>query len=230
VDDPTPVHGLGAGQQLPHDAAHLGLRERPAAAVTHDCPEARPDVVHDDGVVRGAGLARDGAERDERGVTPAGRREAGLAQDVADVAPAAPAVEGLDGDGAARGAVARPDDDGAAPALLAEPAALLLVPAGAGHPTLPPERPRPPLGGGGGDVVDHRGDGGGSPGADRRPGGAVRMDHVADGREPGGDSVSHGGGNSLNFGGGGGHGDGEVLSCTVCQHSAIALANWMSRT
>ena len=53
------------------------------------------------------------------------------------------------------------------------------------------------------------------------------MDHVADGREPSGDSVSHGGGDSLNSGGGG-HGDGEVLSCpsALCN---CTLANWMSR-
>ena len=155
------VHHLGAGQQLPHDASRLGLRVRPFPAVCH-------------------------AERDERGVAPAGRHEAGLAQDVGGPAPA---VQGLDGDGLARGAAPCRDDDAAL--TLAERPSLrpsYLYPRALAMCRFRPQALGLLSGGGGGgdddDVVDHRGDGSGSPGADRRAGAAVFLDHVAERRNP----------------------------------------------
>jgi len=117
-------------------------------------------------------------------VAPAGRHEAGLAQDVGGPAPA---VQGLDGDGLARGAVPCRDEDAAL--TLAERPSLrpsYLYPRALAMCRFRPQALGLLSDGGGGDddVVDHRGDGSGSPGADRRAGAAVFLDHVAERRDP----------------------------------------------
>jgi hypothetical protein len=68
VDDAAVVHRLGPAHDLPHHAAHLVLRERPAAAalsLSQNLAQARVDVLREEAVPVVAGFPADGVEADE---------------------------------------------------------------------------------------------------------------------------------------------------------------------
>jgi len=98
-----PVHDLHAAQQPLHDAARLGLSERPAvaAALAHDVMQAAPGVLHDEVELVLLRVAHHLSELHHGGVPRARREQRGLAQKRLSAG-----AHGLDGDLLATPAVA----------------------------------------------------------------------------------------------------------------------------